>query len=80
MLTKQLRAYINLTLGFFKMSSSDKKSERAKDMHLVKKLAALLKAKTLNLGRFLKSYYSFSVSSIFLLKITHTGGKRNLHC
>lgn len=30
---------------------SDKKSERAKDMHLVKKLNALLKAKTSDLGR-----------------------------
>ncbi|XP_048353851.1 rab3 GTPase-activating protein non-catalytic subunit isoform X2 [Sphaerodactylus townsendi] len=33
----------------FHLALSDKKSERAKDMHLVKKLAALLKAKTLNL-------------------------------
>ncbi|XP_028580442.2 rab3 GTPase-activating protein non-catalytic subunit [Podarcis muralis] len=33
----------------FHLALSDKKSERAKDMHLVKKLTALLKAKTLNL-------------------------------
>ncbi|XP_049625460.1 rab3 GTPase-activating protein non-catalytic subunit [Suncus etruscus] len=33
----------------FHLALSDKKSERAKDMHLVKKLAALLKAKTPNL-------------------------------
>ncbi|XP_061481152.1 rab3 GTPase-activating protein non-catalytic subunit isoform X2 [Rhineura floridana] len=33
----------------FHLALSDKKSERAKDMHLVKKLAALLKAKTLNM-------------------------------
>ncbi|KAJ6666898.1 hypothetical protein lerEdw1_018900 [Lerista edwardsae] len=33
----------------FHLALSDKKSERAKDMHLVKKLAALLKAKSLNL-------------------------------
>lgn len=33
----------------FHLALSDKKSERAKDMHLVKKLAALLKAKTLYL-------------------------------
>uniref|UniRef100_A0A8C5RDN0 RAB3 GTPase activating non-catalytic protein subunit 2 n=1 Tax=Laticauda laticaudata TaxID=8630 RepID=A0A8C5RDN0_LATLA len=33
----------------FHLALSDKKSERAKDMHLLKKLAALLKAKTLNL-------------------------------
>ncbi|KAF7253218.1 Rab3 GTPase-activating protein non-catalytic subunit [Varanus komodoensis] len=33
----------------FHLALSDKKSERAKDMHLVKKLAALLKARTLNL-------------------------------
>ncbi|XP_054836638.1 rab3 GTPase-activating protein non-catalytic subunit isoform X1 [Eublepharis macularius] len=33
----------------FHLALSDKKSERAKDMHLVKKLAALLKAKTLSL-------------------------------
>jgi hypothetical protein len=31
---------------------SDKKSERAKDMHLVKKLAALLKMKSPNMGRY----------------------------
>lgn len=30
---------------------SDKKSERAKDLHLVKKLAALLRAKAPRLGR-----------------------------
>lgn len=30
---------------------SDKKSERAKDLHLVKKLAALLRAKSPKLGR-----------------------------
>ncbi|EMP31169.1 Rab3 GTPase-activating protein non-catalytic subunit, partial [Chelonia mydas] len=33
----------------FHLALSDKKSERAKDMHLVKKLSALLKAKTSNL-------------------------------
>ncbi|XP_066474968.1 rab3 GTPase-activating protein non-catalytic subunit isoform X2 [Tiliqua scincoides] len=33
----------------FHLALSDKKSERAKDMHLVKKLAALLKTKTLNM-------------------------------
>ncbi|KAJ7341059.1 hypothetical protein JRQ81_004749 [Phrynocephalus forsythii] len=33
----------------FHLALSDKKSERAKDMHLVKKLAALLKSKTLKL-------------------------------
>ncbi|XP_013911507.1 PREDICTED: rab3 GTPase-activating protein non-catalytic subunit, partial [Thamnophis sirtalis] len=33
----------------FHLALSDKKSERAKDMHLLKKLAVLLKAKTLNL-------------------------------
>ncbi|XP_042302248.1 rab3 GTPase-activating protein non-catalytic subunit isoform X2 [Sceloporus undulatus] len=33
----------------FHLALSDKKSERAKDMHLVKKLSALLKAKTLKL-------------------------------
>ncbi|XP_072804826.1 rab3 GTPase-activating protein non-catalytic subunit isoform X2 [Vicugna pacos] len=33
----------------FHLALSDKKSERAKDMHLVKKLAALLKAKSPNL-------------------------------
>lgn len=31
---------------------SDKKSERAKDMHLVKKLGALLKTKSPSLGRY----------------------------
>ncbi|XP_062980165.1 rab3 GTPase-activating protein non-catalytic subunit [Elgaria multicarinata webbii] len=36
----------------FHLALSDKKSERAKDMHLVKKLTALLKAKTLNLDVF----------------------------
>lgn len=34
---------------------SDKKSERAKDLHLVKKLAALLRAKSPRLGRCLSS-------------------------
>ncbi|XP_038616705.1 rab3 GTPase-activating protein non-catalytic subunit isoform X2 [Tachyglossus aculeatus] len=34
----------------FHLALSDKKSERAKDMHLVKKLTALLKNKTPNLG------------------------------
>uniref|UniRef100_A0A8C0GPV7 RAB3 GTPase activating non-catalytic protein subunit 2 n=1 Tax=Chelonoidis abingdonii TaxID=106734 RepID=A0A8C0GPV7_CHEAB len=34
----------------FHLALSDKKSERAKDMHLVKKLSALLKAKTSNLA------------------------------
>ncbi|XP_053164823.1 rab3 GTPase-activating protein non-catalytic subunit [Hemicordylus capensis] len=33
----------------FHLALSDKKSERAKDLHLVKKLAALLKVKSLNL-------------------------------
>ncbi|XP_006022403.1 rab3 GTPase-activating protein non-catalytic subunit isoform X2 [Alligator sinensis] len=33
----------------FHLALSDKKSERAKDMHLVKKISALLKAKTTNL-------------------------------
>uniref|UniRef100_A0A2K6U183 RAB3 GTPase activating non-catalytic protein subunit 2 n=1 Tax=Saimiri boliviensis boliviensis TaxID=39432 RepID=A0A2K6U183_SAIBB len=36
----------------FHLALSDKKSERAKDMHLVKKLAALLKTKSPNLGRY----------------------------
>uniref|UniRef100_A0A8C3KNZ4 RAB3 GTPase activating non-catalytic protein subunit 2 n=1 Tax=Calidris pygmaea TaxID=425635 RepID=A0A8C3KNZ4_9CHAR len=36
----------------FHLALSDKKSERAKDMHLVKKLNVLLKAKTSDPGRF----------------------------
>uniref|UniRef100_A0A2K5R807 RAB3 GTPase activating non-catalytic protein subunit 2 n=1 Tax=Cebus imitator TaxID=2715852 RepID=A0A2K5R807_CEBIM len=36
----------------FHLALSDKKSERAKDMHLVKKLAALLKTKSPNLGKY----------------------------
>uniref|UniRef100_A0A8C3L9B8 RAB3 GTPase activating non-catalytic protein subunit 2 n=1 Tax=Chrysolophus pictus TaxID=9089 RepID=A0A8C3L9B8_CHRPC len=39
----------------FHFALSDKKSERAKDMHLVKKLNALLKAKTSDLGSILTS-------------------------
>uniref|UniRef100_A0A8C4PK21 RAB3 GTPase activating non-catalytic protein subunit 2 n=1 Tax=Equus asinus asinus TaxID=83772 RepID=A0A8C4PK21_EQUAS len=36
----------------FHLALSDKKSERAKDMHLVKKLGALLKTKSPSLGRY----------------------------
>ncbi|KAG8518205.1 Rab3 GTPase-activating protein non-catalytic subunit, partial [Galemys pyrenaicus] len=54
----------------FHLALSDKKSERAKDMHLVKKLSALLKTKSPSFGSYsLIKIMKFTITSLFTINI-----------